>query len=46
MDNPQVNPELFKNEAPKELTSKTYYAYLDSIEKVYGTVSTPKMQTV
>lgn len=37
MITPQVNPELFKGEAPKELQPKTYYAYLDSIEKIYGT---------
>jgi hypothetical protein len=37
MNKPRVNPEIFKYEAPKELISKTYYAYLDSIETVDGT---------
>ncbi len=31
-----VNPELFKEEAPKELAAKIYYAYVDSIEKIDG----------
>jgi hypothetical protein len=29
-----VNPELFKGQAPSELTGETYYAYLDSVEKI------------
>jgi hypothetical protein len=37
MNSPKVNQKLFKGDAPKELQPKTYYAYLDSIEKIYGT---------
>ena len=37
MDGLHVNPELFKGEIPQELLPKTYYAYLDSVEKVNGT---------
>jgi hypothetical protein len=37
MNSPEVNPDLFKGEAPKELQPRTYYAYLDCIEKIYGT---------
>jgi hypothetical protein len=33
---PQVNPELFKGEAPSELSGETYYAYLDSVEQNEG----------
>lgn len=36
---PKVNPELFKQEAPKELAPRTYYAYLDSIDRAYGYTS-------
>lgn len=32
-----INPELFKGKAPQELTPQTYYAYIDSIEKIDGT---------
>lgn len=33
---PKVNAELFKGQAPEELTPQTYYAYIDSIEKING----------
>jgi len=32
----KVNPELFKGQTPYKLEGKSYYAYLDSVEKIYG----------